>query len=1008
MNDLSGLNYLDLNLILHMTIGTWRLNVELKKTSIKKSNLPESEKKRLEDLVDKIWQKAEQGKYENRKDGQPSIGMVGTGFYSFYSKDDGEAARIFIGLCIDILDIGDDEEIYRITEKRLSKELRGLKTASASAMLHCLKPETFPILNNNAGNKTIFEYFNIDLNKIRLLTTLVSNCRKIKEFRDSHFLVKNYRIYDLAARMVKQTSTNTSIDYIGILEYLENNRNIPYSDPSVEKDEEKKEQLLEIKAMGQSAINEIKRMTELCKDRFNLDKCEKLSWLDSSNIKTRDYLWAQMKYSAFADRPESISIFVDMSEVTDRPRYRYSLELKDDNSNKSFLDNYHKHLDISLPDDKSLCYVSGENKYGRPQPIYEDINTIRQKIESGELYKVQVCAITEWSDGYSNDDYENAMLSGVEKLIPFYEHVLGIEKDEYWPSKQQYDPGLSIEKWVEILQDPDTTRPETLQMLAMMLKLGGEATCARIAEVFGGSYGSYNSWGRSFGERVCRNYNCTACPDNGTDRYFPIPFVGRNVNEGGNRRYSWKIREELAKALEYIELPSLKDNIMSRDDKTIGLNTILYGPPGTGKTYNSVNFAVAICDGKTVDEVQMENYEDVLKRFNELRTKGRIAFTTFHQSYGYEEFIEGIKPITNDKTGDISYEIVDGIFKEFCNKNSKSLDVREMFDAAWEKMTDRSDENDIEYTFTRKSGTVINATYMNDNKFRVNWSGGTHNDLKKDAIFTQWSLPDITRDSYTGGNKWLYDAQEAVIIELKKNGLPEYEDHSAQPSVFIIDEINRGNISKIFGELITLIEDTKRTGEPEMMTVELPYSHSEFSVPNNVYILGTMNTADRSIALMDTALRRRFDFQKMMPDVKVLDSLGVGKIRDGQEELDVSEMLKIINSRIEFLYDREHTIGHAFFTKLKDDPSVKTLADIFKKKVIPLLQEYFYEDYEKIQLVLGDNDKDDSLKFILSETQEIQDLFNGKPDIDSLGKKYTIQEMAFDNIMSYKGIGKNL
>lgn len=229
-----------------------------------------------------------------------------------------------------------------------------------------------------------------------------------------------------------------------------------------------------------------------------------------------------------------------------------------------------------------------------------------------------------------------------------------------------------------------------------------------------------------------------------------------------------------------------------------------------------------------------------------------------------------------------------------------------------------------------------------------------------------------------------------------------------KPYVFIIDEINRGNISKIFGELITLIEDTRRAGAPEAIEATLPYSGETFSVPANVYILGTMNTADRSIALMDTALRRRFEFVEMMPDPEVLDALGVGLISVDGVELNVKMMLYVINQRIEYLYDREHTIGHAFFTKLAEDPSIDTLAEIFEKKVIPLLQEYFYEDYEKIQLVLGDNGKEDQYRFIRDEAVKVKNVFNGNPDIDLPEKRYTIQKSALHKIQSYKGIAAGL
>ena len=228
-------------------------------------------------------------------------------------------------------------------------------------------------------------------------------------------------------------------------------------------------------------------------------------------------------------------------------------------------------------------------------------------------------------------------------------------------------------------------------------------------------------------------------------------------------------------------------------------------------------------------------------------------------------------------------------------------------------------------------------------------------------------------------------------------------EENTEPYVFIIDEINRGNISKIFGELITLIESTKRAGMPEEASAILPYSGDEFSVPSNVYILGTMNTADRSIALMDTALRRRFQFVEMMPDSDVLRKIRADKV----EDLDVAAMLDKINERIEYLYDREHTIGHAFFTDLKDDATLEKLQSIFEKSVIPLLQEYFYEDYQKIQLVLGDNAKsDDSLKFIIDEKVVAKNIFKGNVEdvIDLPEKKYSINSKAFENINSYKEI----
>ena len=216
--------------------------------------------------------------------------------------------------------------------------------------------------------------------------------------------------------------------------------------------------------------------------------------------------------------------------------------------------------------------------------------------------------------------------------------------------------------------------------------------------------------------------------------------------------------------------------------------------------------------------------------------------------------------------------------------------------------------------------------------------------------------------------------------------------------VFVIDEINRGNISKIFGELITLIESSKRIGQPEGMRAKLPYSQQLFGVPDNIYIIGTMNTADRSIAAIDTALRRRFRFKEMMPDADVLKGISV-------EDISVSEMLARMNKRISVLYDREHTIGHAYFIPLRDNPTIEQLAEIFENAIVPLLQEYFYEDYEKIRLVLGDNNKDNKEEqFIVVVENDYNELF-GSADIgfdDSV--TYEINRAAFDNIEAYRSI----
>ena len=241
----------------------------------------------------------------------------------------------------------------------------------------------------------------------------------------------------------------------------------------------------------------------------------------------------------------------------------------------------------------------------------------------------------------------------------------------------------------------------------------------------------------------------------------------------------------------------------------------------------------------------------------------------------------------------------------------------------------------------------------------------------------------------------LSDVME-IIEKYSKNTI-EVEEKKKN-HVFIIDEINRGNISKIFGELITLIEPTKRIGQTEGQKVRLPYSQKLFGVPNNVYLIGTMNTADRSIATIDTALRRRFNFKEMLPDEEVLDGIYV-------EYVSIKDIFIKMNKRITVLFDREHTLGHAYFLPLKDAPTIETLANIFENSIIPLLQEYFYEDYEKIRMVLGDNQKDSEDKqFITIEENDYNDLFGDIDyDFDEMST-YKINSFALTNIEAYRSI----
>ncbi len=391
------------------------------------------------------------------------------------------------------------------------------------------------------------------------------------------------------------------------------------------------------------------------------------------------------------------------------------------------------------------------------------------------------------------------------------------------------------------------------------------------------------------------------------------------------------------------------------------LNVILYGPPGTGKTYHTINKAIEIIENRKLSLEEEKDRDKLKESFKEYKRDGQIEFVTFHQSYGYEEFVEGIKALPSGSEGnedgeEMIYDVMPGIFKKLSKKaqDSKTIPInnksKEFTLNAPQLNIQAKMIQDDENSFRVLAGSKIRKDHSNTFKLQ-NLKTKILNTIKN-IEEDEWFLmeEDYTFKSMSGSSSIVLGRASNGFKEwkeVKENNL-EIDDNSEHKNyVLIIDEINRGNISKIFGELITLIEDSKRAGNEEQVEIILPYSGEPFSVPNNLYIIGTMNTADRSIALMDTALRRRFHFEEMMPDTKLLDF--------EVEGINIKSMVDTINQRIEYLYDRDHMIGHAYFIDLEKSPVLVKLENIFRNKVIPLLQEYFYDDWEKIQMILGDH-----------------------------------------------------
>jgi len=505
------------------------------------------------------------------------------------------------------------------------------------------------------------------------------------------------------------------------------------------------------------------------------------------------------------------------------------------------------------------------------------------------------------------------------------------------------------------------------------------------------------------------------------------------------------------------------------------LNQILFGPPGTGKTYHAITKALEVLDPElvaTTRDAGPEGRRIEKRRFDELAKEGRVQFVTFHQSFSYEDFVEGLRADTDEETGALRYEIADGVFKRLCDaartrlvkeaelpmdissrrmwklslgdyateghiyeeciKNGVALmgfgasadfsngktreDIQQTFAAAGEPLALTAYPITAINTFVNqmKKGDLVVVTEGNlrfraigeitgDYRTTTRENGDSYVQCR-DVRWLRVYKPALAYDALMENRfsqMTIYELREGSIDLDKLGGLlrPRTEvGDNALPRVLIIDEINRGNVSRIFGELITLIEPSKRAGAEEALEAMLPYSKERFSVPNNVYLIGTMNTADRSLAGLDIALRRRFEFVEMPAQPELLADVDV-------EGIDIEAMITVMNQRIEVLLDRDHHLGHAYFMPLIADPSLKRLSAIFRNQILPLLQEYFFEDWERIRWVLNDQHKQGAGHcFVVPPQHSVSGLFSGTSEVPVDARLWELDPTALGRRESYLGI----
>jgi 5-methylcytosine-specific restriction enzyme B len=429
---------------------------------------------------------------------------------------------------------------------------------------------------------------------------------------------------------------------------------------------------------------------------------------------------------------------------------------------------------------------------------------------------------------------------------------------------------------------------------------------------------------------------------------------------------------------------------------TLPRNIVLYGPPGTGKTWTTIRQALAIV---APDLLEGEPDRDVYKaRFDEFVESGQIVFTTFHQSYSYEDFVEGLKATSKD--GKLEYSVEPGVFTRLCERAKQGrVAAEDPFDNALLSLRAKLDESvDQRVGMKTSRGKPFQASWDGGETFRVfpassdvGSAGYTASMRQVRQLFASEDEHGMYNASYVRGMLEFLQAE----CGLPQNSPPD--DGPPKPFVLVIDEINRGSISRIFGELITLLEPSKRAGTREALTITLPYSKAPFSVPANVHIIATMNTADRSLTGMDIALRRRFEFVEMPPLPSLLDKVTIG-------DLPVGQLLRVMNERIELLLDRDHCLGHASFMALEDEPTLARLHAIFENTVVPLLQEYFFDDWQRIQWVLNDHRKSRELQFVRKQSADMERLFGGEVTVNAQKQRWEVNADAFKSLKAYLGV----
>jgi len=530
------------------------------------------------------------------------------------------------------------------------------------------------------------------------------------------------------------------------------------------------------------------------------------------------------------------------------------------------------------------------------------------------------------------------------------------ETAEWFPASDVYSPGISVEKWKELLADSSVFTQPSLEVIKAFYDIGGAATCSELAKKYGHDAMHYSGVITGLAKRVQRETNCPMIPEEFSDdaKWWTILFVGKRADKDKTGVYIWKLRSELTEALS----TTISKEYRNPYSQTLieSKNIILRGAPGTGKSYLAKEIAADIISNGYFDDYTMLTDEQ----------KKQVEFVQFHPSYDYSDFVEGLRPQINPD-GTMGFSLQDGVFKRFiarARKNyensqksqeeiAKELSAQEALDNFFDSIEFGADTfktiNGNEFTITKvddnhiylsiPNNAIVNSLTLNIDELKRMLESGRKFNKRKDVV-------DFFGGKF-GTQQHSYDfvLYNEIVAKTNKASSTNAKPEELKPYIFIIDEINRGEISKIFGELFFAIDPGYR-GKAGEVSTQYANLHSnpdeKFYIPENVYIIGTMNDIDRSVDSFDFAMRRRFRFVEIKADdnTAMLASLDNDELK--QEVLRRMAALNKEIAKTEEL-NENYQIGAAYFLKLK----TLTFDQLWTDYLQPLLQEYIQGMYDE-------------------------------------------------------------